>query len=92
MRHCVAGYAARHLRGTLAILFLRDASAPDKSLYTIEMHGKSLTQVQGYNNKTPLTPEAKDFFNCWLEWVKQGSKRRRDGSPILKKAVSQKTA
>lgn len=92
MRHCVGGYAARHLNGTLAILFLRDASAPDKSLYTIEMHGKSLTQVQGYNNRTPLTSEARAFFDCWLSWVQNGSKRNKDGSPVTKKAAIPKTA
>lgn len=92
MKHCVGGYAGRHMAGTLTILFLRSASEPLKSLYTIEMHGKHLTQVQGYNNRTPLTPEAKAFFDMWLNWVKDGSHRNKLGDPILKTASAVKTA
>lgn len=76
MQHCVGGYAERHLTGKLTILFLRRVAEPDKSLYTIEMHGKKLTQVQGYHNHTPLTPEAKVFFNSWIDWVKAGSPKK----------------
>lgn len=92
MKHCVGGYAGRHMAGTLAILFLRMADTPDKSLYTIEMHGKHLTQVQGYNNRTPLTPEAKTFFDMWLSWVKDGSHRDKEGKPILKTASAAKVS
>ena len=76
--HCVGGYAERHLTGKLTILFLRSVKEPDKSLYTIEMHGKTLTQVQGYHNRTPLTPEAKDFFERWLKWVQNGSPKEKN--------------
>lgn len=85
--HCVGGYAARHMEGVLTICFLRAVDEPNKSLYTIEMHGKTLTQVQGYKNRTPLTPEAKEFFDIWLEWVKAGSRRDKQGKPIIKKSV-----
>ncbi len=81
--HCVGGYAARHLEGKLAILFLRSKAEPDKALYTIEMHDKKLTQVQGYHNEIPLTPKAKDFLDMWLKWVMNGSKRKKDGTPKL---------
>ena len=92
MCHCVGGYAGRHMEGALAILFLRLAAKPDKSLYTIEMHGKTLTQVQGYRNRTPLTPEAKAFFDMWLDWVKKGSRRDKSGNPILQTEIQHKTA
>lgn len=92
MQHCVGGYAGRHMEGTLAILFLRSTAKPDKSLYTIEMHGKNLTQIQGYNNKTPLTPAAKTFFDMWLSWVKDGSHRDKEGKPILKTASAAKAS
>lgn len=92
MQHCVGGYAGRHMEGTLAILFLRSTAKPDKSLYTIEMHGKHLTQVQGYNNRTPLTPEAQIFFDMWLSWVKDGSHRDKSGKPVLKTEKQIKTA
>lgn len=81
--HCVGGYAARHLGGSLAICFLRNCEEPDKALYTIEMHKKTVKQVQGYGNRTPLTPEAKEFFDKWKAWVKDGSKRDRKGNPKL---------
>lgn len=92
MKHCVGGYAGRHMEGTLAILFLRLTAEPNKSLYTIEMHDKTLTQVQGYNNRTPLTPEAKAFFDMWLAWVKSGSKRTKMGEPISAPKTVTKTA
>ncbi len=92
MKHCVGGYAARHMEGRLAILFLRLTAKPDDSLYTIEMHGKVLTQVQGYNNRTPLTPEAEAFFNKWLTWVRDGSKRTKSGKPVIKTETAAKTA
>lgn len=92
MKHCVGGYAGRHMEGTLAILFLRLTAEPNKSLYTIEMHDKALTQVQGYNNRTPLTPEAKAFFDMWLAWVNGGSKRTKSGEPISAPKTTTKIA
>ncbi len=92
MKHCVGGYAARHMEGRLTILFLRLTAKPDDSLYTIEMHGKVLTQVQGYNNRTPLTSEAKAFFNKWLAWVRDGSKRTKSGEPVIKTETAAKSA
>ncbi len=89
-QHCVGGYAGRHIEGKLTICFLRKVKEPQKPFYTIEMHGKSLTQVQGFNNRTPLTPQAKVFFDKWLKWVSLGSKRDSDGNPILEKLI-QKT-
>mgnify|MGYP004535335405 CR=1 FL=1 len=92
MKHCVGGYAGRHMEGTLAILFLRLTAEPNKSLYTIEMHDKALTQVQGYNNRTPLTPEAKAFFDMWLAWVNGGSKKTKSGESISASKTTTKTA
>ena len=79
LQHCVGGYASRHANGSTTILFMRSVSNPDKPLYTIEMHGTTLRQVHGYNNtKSPYdVPEAKEFFESWLSWVKDGSKKKR---------------
>lgn len=82
--HCVGGYAGRHMEGKLTICFLRKVTAPEQPLYTIEMHNKQLTQVQGYGNHTPLTKSAQKFFDKWLAWVAQGSKRNKNGEPIIK--------
>ena len=92
--HCVGGYAERHVKGALAICFLRRTSDIETPLYTIEMHDDRLWQVQGKGNRTPLTPEAQLFFDTWLSWVKSGSKHYKDGRPKLPKltTLSQKTA
>ena len=91
-KHCVGGYAGRHMEGKLTICFLRTAEKPDEPLYTIEMHDKKLTQVQGYGNRTPLTTAAKLFFDKWLDWVNLGSKRDKNGNPILVKRLAEATA
>ena len=83
-KHCVGGYAARHMDGKLTICFLREINKPKTPLYTIEMHDRELTQVQGAGNCTPLTPEAKKFFETWLKWVKGGSRRNKNGEPIIR--------
>lgn len=89
LQHCVGGYTSRHAKGQCTILFLRNKAEIDKSLYTIEMHDKDMIQVQGYKNITPLIPDAKAFFDEWLEWVKGGSPRKKDGTP---KRVKETTA
>ena len=72
MAHCVGGYAHRHMTGATTILFLRKTDDIENPLYTIEIDdkSKSVRQIQGYNNKTPLTEEAEAFFNEWKEEIK----------------------
>lgn len=86
-QHCVGGYAERHIKGVLTICFLRLNKDIETPLYTIEMHGDRLQQVQGKGNRTPLTKEAQTFFDSWLAWVKGGSKHYKDGSPKLPSIV-----
>lgn len=82
MHHCVGGYAERHFNGTLCICFLRKNDAINTPLYTIEMHGKELVQVQRKKNAQPAfreeDAEVKAFFDEWLEWVKNGSKKQKE--------------
>lgn len=95
LRHCVAGYADRHVEGKVTILFLRKARTPDKPFLTIEMDGKQIKQIHGYRNEGLYTAKgrfAKDprekfrwLLDPWLEWVAKGSRRRKDGSPVLPK-------
>lgn len=49
--HCVGGYADRHTRGELSIMFLRLKSHPKRPYYTIEVSktGK-IVQCRGYKN------------------------------------------
>lgn len=86
LNHCVAGYAERHIKGVLTILFLRRSSEPNKPYVTIEMDGNRIVQVHGYNNdRGAESPRVtyKKFFDTWLTWLKAGSKRDKDGKPIL---------
>jgi len=73
-RHCVGGYAERHLIGKLTILFLRKAAEPDTPLYTIEMQDKRLMQIRGYQNADP-DGEAMEFVDKWLKTLKRRIKK-----------------
>ena len=87
LRHCVGGYADRHLRGETTIIFLRDRRKPGKPLVTIEMHGDKLLQIHGYENdrRAPIPPRERyeEILEPWLAWVAAGSKRDKRGRPKL---------
>lgn len=92
LKHCVAGYANRHAEGKVTILFLRDDKAPNVPLVTIEMKGSKLIQIHGYRNELDGSPDPREVYACivtpWLKWVKAGSKRQKDGTPIMPKRRS----
>ena len=93
--HCVGGYADRHRNGRTTILFLRRTEAPKEPFLTIEMNGNKLVQIHGYRNegvhsaKGRFAPDPKevykDWLEVWLKWLKAGSRRRKDGTPVLPK-------
>lgn len=97
LQHCVGGYAERHMAGKLTIVFLRRAAAPEASLYTIEMHGTELIQIHGYKNenyqgaKNPRAVIGREL-DTWLAWLRAGSKRDKQGNPILAKTKEKKEA
>lgn len=88
--HCVGGYAERHMKDVLTILFLRRAETPNVPYVTIEMRGNQIQQIHGYQNdiaagaKNPRTVH-KQFLDTWLAWLKRGSPRNDDGTPKLPK-------
>lgn len=87
LSHCVGGYAERHIKGVLTILFLRKTSAPNTPYVTIEMNGNRIMQIHGYDNergggKSPRKVH-KEFLDTWLAWLKAGSRRDRNGKPVL---------
>lgn len=94
LKHCVGGYATRHAEGKTTILFLRRTDRPEKSLVTIEMDGKQLRKAHGWRNeleacdenpgKLPPKELYSYFFEPWLDWVKRGSPRDKDGKPKMK--------
>lgn len=88
LSHCVGGYAERHMKGVLTILFLRKSEAPGVPYVTIEMDGNKIVQIHGYNNdigsRSPRILH-KEFLDKWLAWLAAGSKRNQDGTPRLPK-------
>ena len=89
LAHCVGGYAERHLKGVLTILFLRKVREPNTPYVTIEMDGNTIRQIHGYDNELDgrASPRKvhKKFLDAWLAWLKAGSQRDKDGKPVLPK-------
>lgn len=103
LHHCVGGYAARHIDGKTTILFLRKRRTPGRSFLTIEMvteKGKEkIRQIHGYRNegyafgqREKVSPRERFawFLDPWLEWVNSGSKRDKQGQPILPEIKEEK--
>lgn len=100
LRHCVGGYADRHMSGAVTILFMRKVKKPDEPWLTIEMNGNSLVQIHGFRNEGVYTAKGafarnprevyREFLDTWLDWLKKGSKRDKQGNPKLprKKGVA----
>jgi len=94
LKHCVGGYADRHIQGKTVILFMRKISHPDTPWITIEMNGAELVQIHGYRNEGAysakrIAPDPREVYrewlDPWLDWVKAGSRRKKDGTPIVPK-------
>lgn len=94
LNHCVGRYAGKHAKGRTNILFLRRKSNPFLPAWTIEIRGTDLIQVQGRSDRSENRPkgEAKVFLDQWLEWVKAGSRRDKEGQPVQSKDEGSKTA
>ena len=63
--HCVAGYADRHAKGLLAIVFIRRVGEEDKALITVEMREDKMIQARKKHNRAPDAHE-KEFIDKWL--------------------------
>lgn len=94
LKHCVGGYASRHIDGKTVILFLRHSRRPERSFVTIEMCGtdnNDIRQIHGYRNEfysdRAVRPEKRfeAFLSIWQKWLQAGSKRDKDGKPVLPK-------
>ncbi len=93
LKHCVGGYADRHVDGAATILFMRKKDDPDTPWLTIEMNGNRMIQIHGYRNeglytsKGRFAPDPREVHHVWLDrwlsWLEKGSPRNKDGSPKL---------
>ncbi len=102
LEHCVGGYAERHVKGAVTILFLRYADFPDSPFVTIELTTEDnckkieIRQIHGKKNERDGAPSPKtafkEFLDQWLGWVHDGSKRDRDGNPVVKVKKEAQTA
>ena len=82
LKHCVGGYADRHAKGTLNILFLRKTTELDKPFYTIEVSTDGyIRQCRGFkNNRSKKKPKViEDFEKAYQKFLdsifKQNKKR-----------------
>jgi len=101
LKHCVGGYADRHIQGKTVILFMRKVSHPDTPWLTIEMNGAELVQIHGYRNEGAysakrIAPDPREVYREWLDrwlaWVANGSRRKKDGTPIEAKNKAKEDA
>lgn len=70
--HCVGGYAERHAKGKLTIVFLRLKDKPDVPYYTLEISNQmKIVQCYGFrNNSTVPKPESvKQFENAYQQYL-----------------------
>ena len=96
LNHCVGGYAERHIRGVLSIVFLRRAATPHVPYVTIEMDGNRIRQIHGANNdrsdRTGPRERHREFLDTWLGWLRAGSPRNEDGTPKLPRRKAREKA
>lgn len=76
LSHCVGGYAERHAKGALHIMFLRRADQPTAPWYTMEVSKElKIVQCRGYKNNvernggSPKAPEVVEFENVYREYL-----------------------
>lgn len=68
--HCVGGYTDDHFKGNTTILFLRKASSPETSFFTIEVRNGEIKQIHGNGNRWLGTaPEAIQFVVNWINKI-----------------------
>ena len=88
LSHCVAGYGENHALGKTAIFFVRQVGRPTVPYYTLELDEAKLKVRQNRGKRNcARTPEVQAFEDEWLEWLRGGCKRRKDGTPIGAKSV-----
>lgn len=91
LEHCVGGYADRHIKGILSIMFLRMKDRPQKPYYTIEVSNEGkIVQCRGYRNnwKSEKPKKIEEFeieYQRHLDKVMaERKKKARRKKPVLK--------
>lgn len=82
--HCVGTYADKHASGRSSIFFIRHADNQEKSYFTLELDEKRLKVLQNRGKgNCGRTDEVERFEAVWLEWIRAGCRRDKDGRPVL---------
>lgn len=69
LNHCVGGYAERHAKGKLTILFLRRLDKPDVPYYTMEVSTDGrIVQCRGYKNNKANNPKPQEIIDFEKEY------------------------
>lgn len=83
LHHCVGSYGKRHAEGGTAIFFIRRAARPQEPYFTLELdEGKLEVRQNRGSHNCGRTPEVEAFEREWLEWVRSGAPRDRNGQPL----------
>lgn len=72
LSHCVGGYAERHAKGILTILFLRHKNDPETPFFTLEVSTDyNLIQCHGFKNelKNPKPDEVIEFEKKYRDFL-----------------------
>lgn len=78
LHHCVSTYVDRHASGTITIVFIRNAEAPKKPLYTMEFCKKEIVQIRAKYNQNP-PKEVWSAAEIWKKKVLNGRKKVTNG-------------
>lgn len=85
LKHCVGGYAERHMKDQTTILFIRKIDAPETPLYTVEYRDGRVVQAFGFKN-TAIPEDAKAFLDGWKEKISK--KKKEDvGAEVIAPAA-----
>lgn len=78
LHHCVSTYVDRHASGTTTIVFIRNAEAPKKPLYTMEFCKKEIVQIRAKYNQNP-PKEVWSAAEIWKKKVLNGRRKVTNG-------------
>lgn len=84
LSHCVGTYGEKHASGKSAIFFIRRVDEPENPFFTLELDEVKLEVLQNRGKcNCARTEEVKKFEAVWMEWIRAGCRRDKDGHPVL---------
>ena len=84
LSHCVGTYGEKHASGKSAIFFIRRVDEPENPFFTLELDEVKLEVLQNRGKcNCARTEEVKKFEAVWMEWIRAGCRRDKDGRPVL---------